>query len=1009
VIPLENSAAGENARRPWLSLDPSYYIRECMLRGIAVASRKPEYLIRHYMDNAGKCVLSPNPLFDESYYRDRYPEIRHDIARGRFHSGFDHFVRVGAQAGLSPAWFFSGAWYAASNVGLDEQSLRVKGIPDSYSEYLTDGLKNDRGGIWLTAQVAYNGSVDGLAAKRPLNLEELLATLSDERRLAGWLLPLFDAAWFATKYNTGGRVREDIVRYLTTTGASALSPAATFDEAYYVRENPDVAAALASGTFPCGFQHFLQFGMHENRRPFESFDTAHYLTANPGVSEECDKRGIPAYLHFLNLRRGRMLELAPPFGTRDIPEAAGKGVYERRAQLVAAMVPCDLRLSTPPVVSVIVIARNKFAETFACIQSVKAGTSLPLEIILYDNGSIDEIKDIEDIVPGIRCVRATSNQGFTIPVNEAAELARGRYILLVNNDTEIVPHAVDRAIEVLENDPSIGIVGGRIIRTHGLLQEAGSIVWRDGSCRGYGRDLDPFDGRVSFAYDVDYCSGCFLAISTEDWRTLGGFDPAYAPAYYEEVDLCLRVWEMGKRVVYDPTITLWHFEYGSSTIPEEAIALMRRNQRYFAAKHHAYLAQCHPPSDGAVEAARLRLCARPRILFIEDELPDAQLGMGFVRSAKIASLLQDLAGHLTIVGVNPSRTKRRKWDRCGWGPHTQVLPDVDRTNFVQFLRERVGVYDILWLSRTHNLRLLREWRNAAPEFFKDVRIVLDTEAIASARMIYQAQMLGEAPDIDELLADELLGAESATAICAVNDLDRALIQRDAIARGTRPALHIVGYAVTPAEEVAPFGETAGIYLTGSFGYKYSPNTDAMRWFDAAVRPLLPARLAGVPITIAGYKAKEFVDEAGLAGAYDVLSDLPDMAVLYRGARLVIAPTRFAGGIPLKVLEAASFGVPVVMSELLGTQLGWADDPDIAMVPGTTPEGFASLIDRLYFDEQRWTACRDRQLQRVQAEATERRFVEAITAIVRGETESEDRPQARARVGGKRKAAARSGV
>jgi len=121
--------------------------------------------------------------------------------------------------------------------------------------------------------------------------------------------------------------------------------------------------------------------------------------------------------------------------------------------------------------------------------------------------------------------------------------------------------------------------------------------------------------------------------------------------------------------------------------------------------------------------------------------------------------------------------------RCGWGPQTELLPDVNRTNFVQFLRERAGVYDLLWLSRTHNLRLLRQWQDAAPEFFKDVRIVLDTEAIASARMVYQAQMLGEAPDLDELLADELLGAESASAICAVNELDRALIQRDAIAGG----------------------------------------------------------------------------------------------------------------------------------------------------------------------------------------------------------------------------------
>lgn len=947
------------------------------MRGIAIAEKDPEYLVHHYLENSGKYVLSPNSFFNEKYYREKYPDVTTGIKQSKFSCGFEHFIKIGASTGLSPAWFFSGSFYAARYSDLGGNALRSRGFADAYSHYLKAGVGDGRGGMWLTAVL----SQFGLSAGAPKSAADLLAMVRDPKRLTPWLSPLFDAEWFATKYGTSGRVDEDILAYLTAGDAARYSPCAAFDESYYAEAYPDVANAVQAGVFANCYEHFLLFGMHEGRRPLRIFDPDYYVAANKGAADECESEQITPFLHFLKYRHARALSLEPPYSEGAIPENSGKAIFERRALVVSRLSACALPRYKDPVVSIIIIARNKFPETFQCIQSIVTGTSIPFEIILYDNASTDEIAHIEHFVPGIRRIRSECNKGFTIPVNEAAELARGRYLLLVNNDTEIAPRAVDRVVEALEADSSIGVVGGRIIRTHGLLQEAGSIIWRDGTCLGYGRDLKPFDGCVDFARDVDYCSGCFLGISAADWRRLGGFDPAFAPAYYEETDLCIRVWQMGKRVVYDPQITLWHFEFGSSSLPEDAIALMRRNRNYFASKHRAYLSRCLPPNPQYIEQARLRHLARPRVLFIEDQVPSARLGMGFVRSSRIASILDEVSGHLTVVGLHPERDQRRPGDRNGWGPRTEVLPDVNHTNIASLLAARKGLYDYVWLSRTHNIAFLKQWRAEVPEFFEGVRIVVDTEAIAAARSRRQAELFDEAVDLDELLSVELDGIEAAGDVCVVSEEDFDLVQRDAERRGTFPVVHLLGHAIEPADELPAFDNSSGIHLIGSFANLAGPNVDAVRWFDAAVRPLLSESLANVPIIIAGYRAKEFVERGELYDTYEVMSDIADMSALYRHARIVVAPTRFAGGIPYKVHEAAAHGVPVVMSELLGRQLGWADDPSLAVVHGNAPERFARMIEALYRDSSAWISCRNAQLKRIRQDCNVAKFVRSIRNIV----------------------------
>ena len=242
----------------------------------------------------------------------------------------------------------------------------------------------------------------------------------------------------------------------------------------------------------------------------------------------------------------------PASGARHPGRIWARVLYERRCSINAARLGgLDL---TPggiePDVSILIIARNNYEQTANCIVSAFYNTRASIEVVLFDSASTDNTRNLPSINPQIKYIRAERNLGFTIPVNRAAEIATGRMIFLLNNDVELTPCAIDNALETLEADRSVGAVGAKIVRMHGRLQEGGSIVWRDGSCLGYGRDRDPPSrAQVCFVQDVDFCSGCFLAIRRSDWVKMGGFDEAYAPAYYEETDFCVRMWDRGYRVV----------------------------------------------------------------------------------------------------------------------------------------------------------------------------------------------------------------------------------------------------------------------------------------------------------------------------------------------------------------------------------------------------------------------------------------------------------------------------
>ena len=269
-----------------------------------------------------------------------------------------------------------------------------------------------------------------------------------------------------------------------------------------------------------------------------------------------------------------------------------------RAQLrsfLATRHPLRFPVSPNPEVSVLLVLFNKAELTFGCLRSLQEITDLACELIIVDNGSSDETETLLTKIEGANVIRNTENLHFLKSVNQAARVARGRYLLILNNDTQLVPGSLESAVTTIRSSDDIGAVGAKLILPDGTLQEAGSIVSNDGSCKGYGRGEDPFDSRFMFRRDVDYCSGAFLLTPREVFERLGGFDVAFSPAYYEETDYCMRLWADDLRVVYEPDATILHYEFGSIPTSEIALDLQEDHQRIFFKKHRGQLLRHSPP------------------------------------------------------------------------------------------------------------------------------------------------------------------------------------------------------------------------------------------------------------------------------------------------------------------------------------------------------------------------------------------------------------------------------
>lgn len=247
--------------------------------------------------------------------------------------------------------------------------------------------------------------------------------------------------------------------------------------------------------------------------------------------------------------------------------------------------PPTLSFTSPakPLISIIIPVYNQYDYTMRCLTTLHKNTHLPYEVILVDDCSTDDTRTIETRVKGITILHSQKNQGFLLNCNMAAKHAKGEYIYLLNNDTQVLPNTIEELYNTFQTHDNAGAVGSKLIQKNGLLQWAGNEISPDLQVWGYGLNQDPTLPKYNYLRSVAFCGGASLMIPKKLWDELGGFDERFVPGYYEETDLCLRLRHKGYAVYYQPKSEIIHFQ-GMSFTGQNTSKYMKINGEKFKEK-----------------------------------------------------------------------------------------------------------------------------------------------------------------------------------------------------------------------------------------------------------------------------------------------------------------------------------------------------------------------------------------------------------------------------------------
>jgi len=633
-----------------------------------------------------------------------------------------------------------------------------------------------------------------------------------------------------------------------------------------------------------------------------------------------------------------------------------------------------LESASSPRLSILVPAHGHWNATERCLESLAENPArVPSEVVLVDDASLDETPTRARAVDGLVVVRTPHQLGFVRACNLGLTQVRGELVLLLNNDTFVLPGALDALVERMDADPGIGAVGGKLVSPEVRLLEAGGIVFRDGSADNFGRGLDPSDPRVSFPRDVDYCSAAALLVRRHLLEQVGGFDERYTPAYYEDTDLCFAIRSLGARVVFEPRAVVVHEEGRSNGVdPERGVKRYQvHNQALFVEKWGAVLTE-QPPRDPLALRRASRRRRRGRVLVVDHRVPEDDRDSGSLRMHWILLLLSSLGFTVSFVAANGQRTQpyAARLEERG----IEVVAGLGE--LLELVRSLGPELEVVMLSRqpvvTQFLPLLREIAPGAA-------VIYDTVDLHWRRDEGRAALAGGggatlAGEVRQRL--DVAVAASVEACVAVSEAEAAVLR----AMPGVKRVHVVGNVHPLAVSVPGFAERKGLLFVGSF--EHPPNLDGLRWFVAEVLPLIRRERPDVTLTVVGNGAGSEV--WALAGeGVDVVGWVPEISEQLGRARVMVVPVRFGAGVKGKVTQSLAHGLPVVTTSVGAEGVGSGGAADGLLVADDA-ESFTARALSLYDDLDLWTrlssAARHSAAASTAPEAVRARLEELLVAL-----------------------------
>jgi GT2 family glycosyltransferase/SAM-dependent methyltransferase len=640
--------------------------------------------------------------------------------------------------------------------------------------------------------------------------------------------------------------------------------------------------------------------------------------------------------------RRTALGRAVSLGLRGVDRAVNS---ERAAlkQTLAALAAHEAP-SGDPKVSIVIPAHDQAKATLACLRAVFENTAgVAYEVIVVDDRSGSGFVKLLGSVGGIRVLRNDTNLGFLRAANRGIEAARGEHVVLLNNDTEVEPGWLTAMLELLESADDIGAVAAKLLLSNDRIQEAGGIVWRDASARHAGRGEHRNEPSFNYVRPVDYGSAACLLVRGDALRELGGFDERYAPAYYEDVDLCFALRERGLRVLYQPRAEVIHHEGTSHgvDVTTGVKANQARNAGVFRDKWQEVLDREHSPPDPDHVLRHFDRTPGPHVLVADYRVPAPREDAGSLRMREILLALRALGCHVTLMPENKIRTEPDTTELQQAGIEVLYGP-FDERHVIAQIGSDLG---LAILSRpTVASRLLAALREVVP----GTRLVYDTVDLHYLREERRAQAN---PELD---LDGVVNTFREMELGLVRMCDETITVSEEERVAVIDAVPDARVSVIPtinrvAGEPAPPDARRGLMFLG--GFRHPPNVDCAVHLVNDVLPLVREELGAVPLTIVGSHPPDEVRALGGVEGVTVTGWVDDLDPYFQGTRLMAAPLRYGAGVNGKITHSLANGLPVVTTSIGAEGLSGVSGEHLLVADDL--EEFAAAVVRLYRDDRLW--------------------------------------------------------
>ncbi|HYI80927.1 MAG TPA: glycosyltransferase [Thermoleophilaceae bacterium] len=576
-----------------------------------------------------------------------------------------------------------------------------------------------------------------------------------------------------------------------------------------------------------------------------------------------------------------------------------------------------LRMPSFPAVdvSIVIAARSGAPARERCLRAiVSTGDAVAFEAIVVDGGA------------------AAANRG----VMEA----RGRYVVLLDDDVEVRLGWLTALVARADSRPDIGVVAAKLLRSDGNLAEAGGIVWQSGDAAGFGdgqrRDAPEYD----YSRAVDHGASAALLVRRELWDAVGGLDGRYESDRYVAADLAFAARAAGWMVVYEPRAEVARGD-GAATETDQADLAGRRerDRQAFAAKWGAAL-EAQPVRGEWSDYLASNRDHGPHVLIVDHSVPTPDRDAGSLRMSHVLDTLAELGCRVTFLPDGPVADDRYR--RSLQDASVEVLEP--GSELAAYLAAAGGRTRLAILSRPYVAsRYLHIVREHAP----GARVAYDTVDLHYVREHRRAEVEGnpnraKAAGLREL---ELALARACDVTLTVSEAERQtlLAEEPGLDVAILPNVH------EPWSEVPPRGERSGVLFVG--GFAHGPNVGAALELAREVMPAVWAEIEDVRLTVVG--ADPPPELAALADdRIDVRGWVPDLAPLLGGSVAMAVPLRYGAGVKGKVTQSMSAGLPVVTT-VVGAE-GLAVEHGREILVGDTAGELARLIVELYRDADLWS-------------------------------------------------------